>query len=552
MHLPVRRLAALIAALGLVVPTMSAAAGSLQPNVFIRGAPIHGANGLAATADGDVWVASVWGQELIRVDARSGRILERVGPMADGAPIGGPDDVAIGPDGSVYWTDILGGRVGRLAPDGSVTTQLVAAGMNPIAFNDDGRLFVAQAFFGDGLYEIDPELVDPPRTIIPDSGAAGAPWPFQLNGFDFGPDGMLYAPRPFVGQLVRIDVETGDLEILTNEFAGEVPTSVEFDRRGRLHLDLQETGEILSYDLSSGTTNLVAELEPGLDNMVFDAWGNLVVSHATNGSVFRVLPNGNHRVLVGGGVILPGGIAISGDTRAGELFVADLWSMSWFDARTGRLSGVQQQSFATAGIVEPWSVAAFGEDLVLTSWMSNAVQVWDPEAGVEVARFPAAVPLNAIEFGDAIAVSELGTSSVVAVEPGSGARTTLATLAVPTGLAGTDGDLWVADWAIGAVFKIVEDGSPVGPIPVVFGLASPEGLAIGVDGSLLVVEAGEGRVTRIDPATGSTSVFAEGLGLGRMPPPGLPPTWAFNGIAVAPDGTVYVTGDVAGVVYRFR
>jgi hypothetical protein len=62
--------------------------------------------------------------------------------------VGGPDDVALGQDGSVCWTDILTGEVGRLAPDGTTSKQLVGEGVNPIAFPEDGRLFVSDANAG--------------------------------------------------------------------------------------------------------------------------------------------------------------------------------------------------------------------------------------------------------------------------------------------------------------------------------------------------------------------------------------------------------------------
>ena len=123
---------------------------------------------------------------------------------------------------------------------------------------------------------------------------------------------------------------------------------------------------------------------------------------------------------------------------------------------------------------------------------------------------------------------------------------------VPTGLAATADDLWVADWATGTVWQLVKDGATLAaPAVVTIGLVQPEGLAVDRDGSLLVVEAGAGRLTRIDPATGAKSTVATGLGLGTAAPPGAPPTWMFNGVAVGPKGDIYVTGDTVGVIYRF-
>ena len=89
-------------------------------------------------------------------------------------------------------------------------------------------------------------------------------------------------------------------------------------------------------------------------------------------------------------------------------------------------------------------------------------------------------------------------------------------------------------------------------IPAAKGLAGPEGLAVDLDGSLLVVESRAGRLSRIDTQTGDVTVMADNLELGAAPAPDMPPTWAFNGVAVGPSGAIYVTGDKANVLYRLR
>ena len=63
---------------------------------------------------------------------------------------------------SPIWAGATG-NVGMLRPDGSFRTQFVGPGVNPIELSDDGRLFVARDFLGDGLYELDPDLIAPPR-----------------------------------------------------------------------------------------------------------------------------------------------------------------------------------------------------------------------------------------------------------------------------------------------------------------------------------------------------------------------------------------------------
>jgi DNA-binding beta-propeller fold protein YncE len=100
------------------------------------------------------------------------------------------------------------------------------------------------------------------------------------------------------------------------------------------------------------------------------------------------------------------------------------------------------------------------------------------------------------------------------------------------------------------VLKIVADGKQLDrPIHVAKGLTYPEGLAVDLDGSLLVVEGEARRLTRIDPVTGSKTTVAEDLDICLQ---GDHPTWVFNGVAVGPSGTIYVTGDVTNSLYALR
>ena len=158
---------------------------------------LNSANGVYIGPDGNVYAASVFGDEITVQDPNTGEVLDRIGPERG---VHGPDDVFVTDDGTVYWTEyLLGGNVGMLKPDGTFTVQQVAPGVNPITMSDDGRLFVSRVFMGDGLYELDPELVEPPRVVIEDL--------MGMNGMDFGPDGLLYGPLQFGAAVVRVDVD---------------------------------------------------------------------------------------------------------------------------------------------------------------------------------------------------------------------------------------------------------------------------------------------------------------------------------------------------------
>jgi sugar lactone lactonase YvrE len=533
--------------LGLILmlgPVMIAGAqplgrGTVTIKELVRGAPIHGSNGIKIGPDGLLYIASVLGREILIMDPLNGKILETY-DSAQG--VAGPDDLVFGPDGSLYWTDILSGEVGRLAPDGTVTKQLVAEFVNPIAFNAEGRLFVAQAFLGDGLYELDPNLVDPPELIL----GVGNP-ALHLNGMEFGPDGLLYAPRQQLNQIVRIDVDADPVvvEVLTDQFEG----ACAFDSNGDLYV---ATGDrIVHFDVDTDEVTTVTEIEYDLDNLAFDSNDNLYASNFRNGAIYKILKNGEFRFLSRGGLIAPAGIAVLPDDHTGEsIFVADFWRVMEFDGLNGQ-PGISGIDFF---FDSPFSASADGDNLILTSWFGNTVEIWDPSTTSVLSTELFDIPMNAVRFMGEIVVAELGTGSVVSLDQTTSIRTTLASgLFVPTGLAATDDDLWVADWASGVVWQVVQDGAVLSsPIPTAVGLTTPEGMALDHDGSLLVVESALGRVSRVDPDTGEFTVVAADLALGEPGSPGWPPTWFFNGVAVGEHSDIYVTGGIDNVVYRIR
>lgn len=547
---------AVVIVAGLAALLAPAAVGKGPPpagsKVLVSGAPIHGANGIMFDGEDRLHIASCLGREIVVMDPKSGRILDRLGPDLG---VEGPDDLAFGPDGSVYWTSILTGEVGRLSPEGIKSGQLLTPGVNPITFSDDGRLFVGQCFLGHALYELDPELADPPR-LIADNFTC-------LNGMDWGPDDRLYSAMFFDQQVVSIDVDscTGasdpwtecDIQIAADGFG--IPAAAKFDSQGRLHAVDALSGEIFRVNAQTGVKEAIAHLTARmLDNLAFDSRDRLFVSNAHDGSIHQVLPSGEMRMVSKGGMILPGGVAVLARPRGGDsVFMADFWSLREFNGLTGRPESIEGHFFDPAGLTSPFTVSPDGENLVLSSWLANQVQVWNPETReVLENHLDFAVPLNAIRFQGDLVVAELGTNSVVRAS--AEGRVTLAEgLGVPAGLAAGDDDLWVSDWATGSVLQIVADGEQLEePIPVATGLAFPEGLALAADGTLLVVENGGGRLARIDTTTGEVSTVAEGLELGAEAVPGYPPTWMFNGVAVGPSGGIYVTGDVGNVLYRLE
>ena len=181
----------------------------IEVEIIASGANIAGANGLAIGPDGNLYVTSVLGSSISVIEPESGEILNTLGV---GEGVIGPDDVDFYEDGSYYWTSIMTGEVAGFDKDGNrIVAAQLTPGVNPITFSDDGRLFVSQCFFGTNLYEIDPDGEQEARLISDELGPGCG-----LNGMDWGPDNRLYGPRWFNQEVVSFDVDTNSCLLYTS------------------------------------------------------------------------------------------------------------------------------------------------------------------------------------------------------------------------------------------------------------------------------------------------------------------------------------------------
>ena len=513
-------------------------AGAAGVRTIGESASFRGINGILFGPDGDLYLTSVVTPAVARIDPESGEILDNWG-VEDGAK--SPDDLAFGPDGSVYWTDISNGEVAMRTPEGE--TRVVASpgvGVNPITFSDDGRLFVSQCFMDTNLFELDPAGEAEPRLIRDDLGPGCG-----LNGMDWGSaDGKLYGPRWFRGEVVRVDVDSGEMETVASGF--EVPAAVKFNSEGVLHVLDSLRGEVVRVD-EDGGKQVVARVQPGLDNFAFDADDRLFISSFADGFIVEALSPETNRMVLEGGLNMPGGLALIGAGDATRLVVADFFALRQLDPATGDVLGVVRDVIGFSDIGTSMSVhAADDGQLILSSWFDNAVRLWDPAADALVKIFgELAAPIDAIQFEGDIVASQWGAGNVIAFSPDNPEekRVLADGLEGPAGLTELDGSLYVTDNIVGSLLRITDAGAE----EVASGLEQPEGLAA-ANGSIYVVEAGAGRVTAIDPVNGATWGVAENLEL-HVPPSGaFPNTMLFNGITT--DGeTAWVAGDAANTIY---
>lgn len=497
---------------------------------------LFGANGLRTGPDGRVYVAQVTGSQISALDLGSGA-LDTV--SAKGGDIVAPDDVAFDSDGNLYATEVMDGRVS--VRDSAGRTRVLRDDLpcaNGITVHRD-RLFVNECRDGGRLMELDRS--SGAERILSEN----LPSP---NAMEVGPDGLLYYPLMTANEIWRIDPAGGEPQRVAADLG--VPDAVKFDAQGHLVSTQVASGQVLRIDPRSGEKTLLAQLNPGLDNLTF-ADGRLFVSNFT-GEITEVLGGGETRTLLAGGLNWPLDLAISD----GELYVAD----GTYFYRVGPGGSLQTVGMLFSpgypGFLRGLAPAGNGEFVVATSGGQIArYRPVDGETDYLADGFDQLYGV-AIGPGNQIVFTELGTGRVHALR--SGRTEVLASgLHDPVGVAfDTAGRPLVAESGAGRVVAVAD-----GTQTVVDGLQRPQGIAV-ADGQLYIVDAGAKEVLTVDLDTGARTTIASGLPVG--PPPGVEPKplkgmppfsgpqGPFAGVTVGGDGTLYVSADGEGSVLTLR
>ena len=534
--------ATLAATLALGAAT-AAFAQTYETTKLVPGSAFHGVHGLGIDKSGRLFAGSVAGAALYEVDRAAGTAKIAIS-TADG---GMADDIAFAPDGTMAWTGFLTGDLYARKGDGPIKKLASGLpGINSLAFRKDGRLYATQVFLGDALYEIDIEGVKPPRKIMEKMGG--------LNGFEFGPDGLLYGPLWFKGQVVKVDVDKGDLAVVADGF--KVPAAVNFDSKGNLWVVDTALGQLVKVDPKTGAKKVVAQLKPALDNLAIDSNDRIFVSNMADNGIQEVDPEtGATKQVIIGQLSLPGGIGVVSDGDKDTLYVADVFAYRTVDGATGKVSEPARMHADIVTLEYPMSATAKGDFVVLSSWFTGTVQLIDRKSGKTVEMLHGfKAPHDAVRLGDgSILVNELGTKSLLRVsgEHGKDRKTVAADLAGPIGLvAANDSTAYVTEAFAGLVSKI--DLASGAKTVVAKDLKGPEGIALAPDGKLIVAEVGARRVISIDPQNGAVTEIAGNLPIGLAGAAGTLPTNIPTGVGVGSSGTIYVSSDIENAIYALK
>ncbi len=504
----------------------------------VPGSAFHGIHGLTFTSDNRILAGSVLGRAIYEIDGETGESSIYIG-----APEGMADDLEEGPNGELGWTAFLDGKYYLRTSDGDILTLAEGLpGLNSTAWSPDGRLFTTQVFLGDALYELDPAGNAPPRKIMEGMGG--------LNGFDFGADGKLYGPLWFKGQVVRVDVDTAELEVIADGF--EIPAAVNFDSKGNLWVVDTARGEVVRVDIETGNKTVVANVSPSIDNLAISASDELVITNMADNAVIKInTETGESTPLTSGALAVASDLAMVTDENGKEtLYMADLFSFRTLDIETGDVSEVGR--VFGANIDYPISVGVNGGELALAGWSAGMVQRYNSTTGeLGDIHHNFTTPLDALPLpgGDTL-VAEYARGALVRVEGSDWSKRT----DVATGLAGPstllaleNGNVLVSENISGTISEI--DLATGEKTVIVEGLAGPEGFDRSTDGTLYVAEVGSKQISMISVA-GEKSVIGKDLPIGFAGPADGLPIYVPTGVAVSAAGDVYFASDMEAAIYK--
>jgi sugar lactone lactonase YvrE len=509
--------------------------------------PLNQTDGMALDGKGGLYATQALYNRIVRVDLETLAITV-IADETDATPLLAPDDIAMGPDGNFYVTELLGRQVTRLSPDGRQRKVVGSnlgdggTGTNGIAFNAEGRLFATDLSFADpshpgGLWELDPEGVRPPVPVV-------RPLPTP-EGFGFGPDGLAYVPEMFDGRIDVIDVNARKVvKTLVDGFGYLVALKV--DRNGQLLVLETDTGKVWRVDRTSGERTFLATAPRGLDNLVEDSDGTIYLSNFVQGNIWRVnqAKGVAEPLFPDHSLGFPFSLSEAPD---GSLVVGDFTAVARVTgntvSRSNRLLVDGPLQLLTPGAVQ------VGTDLYYTDFLPPDGRLFrlDATGTRHLVANGFGFPWHVREGPDGqLLVSDQALGTVFAVDPASGRKIpVLQGLRSPSGLAFDHrrGVVYVSDTGAGRVLSMAIAGGV--PSVVADGLTSPEGVAVDRDGSLLVVEGDAGRLVRIHPGTGHRTVVAAGLPT-RTVGFGVPLMNYSSDVVVRGDASIVVSGDRDG------
>ncbi|MFX1274150.1 MAG: hypothetical protein ACFFBP_00705 [Promethearchaeota archaeon] len=513
---------------------------------LIESTPLRGCNGLIFGMDGALYVCQSSANTISRIT------LSAIGPPRVKTfvePYYGvicPDDITVDDKENFYATSAITGEVYKIDSDGM--KEVIVRGLsgpNGISYDlASGRLFMTECFWGNRVWELDPEGGTPPR-LVTDSLAVP-------EGFDIR-NNKLVIPDLGTWSIVEVDMDTGDTTYLVTE--GLItPVALKIGPDGYIYTIEIATGAVKKISPDGLEIETIANLLPGLDNLAFGPDGNLYISSYHDCTIWKVDPDsGDYSMLFPMGINSVASIVVKED----QLYLCDsimirkmdeegnlykTWANAWLSS-----TGYPLPITMTNGIGESLFTADFIDGIVVNV-NPNIAEEWTPVA------YPVSSPAG-MELDDdnlMLYVAEYGEGQVIEINLTSGDRRVVAgDLSGPIDIILKDGYLYVAESLAGRITKI-NIASGVKEIFLNGYTGKPKGLAWDYNGNLLIIDTAMKRLIEVNMENLHIDVIASNLPIDHTTYYPYPLIWdAPAPLAVNGDGDIFTIGS-DGSVLKFQ
>ncbi|WP_280888655.1 SMP-30/gluconolactonase/LRE family protein [Streptomyces sp. LBL] len=396
-------------------------------------------------------------------------------------------------------------------------------GSNGVAFGPDGRLYVAQ-FLAGQISAVDPATGDV-DVVVPMDGPVQSP-----DDLAFGADGSMYIADLVPGRVWRRSPQ-GEYSLVSTEV--KVPNGITCVGDRLFVNEMRPGGRLLELFPDGGEAVVLTEGLALGNAMQLGPDGWLYYPHMMTGQVWRIPPDGGVPEVVAEDVHEP--VAVRFD-QGGVLHVLSRGVegiVTRFD-----LHGSGSRTLVTSGLVGLDNAAFDAENrMFVSSYASGGVTELHPDGRTrEIVPRGLDGPYGVtVDLGGTVYVAD--HYRLVNPTPSDEGDVTTRNLLPPFmhGLA-TAGGFVHSTSQYGDVHTHDPDLGTTRERAT--GLDQPVGITVGPNGSLVVAEAGAGRVVAIDDSD-TVTVLTEGLGH--------PMDVAFDTA-----GRCYVSDDRLGAVLRIR
>jgi sugar lactone lactonase YvrE len=399
---------------------------------------------------------------------------------------------------------------------------------------------------------------------------------FGANGMRIGSDGRLYVVQAFGSQISAVTTTTGACETIS-PVGGPIvaPDDITFDSRGVMYVTEVMNARVTART-ADGKTRVIADNVPGANGITTYQDRLFMDECRPDGRLFELYADGRAPRVLAENLALPNALSVGPDQHIyfPQIAAGEIW-------RIPLAGGTPQRFFS--GLAIPTAVKFDSKGMLTTTQAGNGeILKIDIQSGAKtlVSKVRPGIDNFALDTADHLFISHFIDGGVAEILSNGQERVLVpAGFLGPMGLAiSSNGGLYAADGM--SVVAITADGQRNRPGMLldegfpgfVRGLASGPGgvlyvttsagsvasyhpgtraattlasdlnellgLARAADGSVIVAEAGAGRVLKVD-AAGAVSSIAQGL---NRP----------AGIAAATDGSCYVSEAGRGRVVKLN